>query len=185
MSDITTRTEEGAREDAIALLDKFNKLTMEDAIRAAVSAEMRFRAAEARAATAEAEVERLKQAVDALEVKLSWSEARTNIVFEHKNWCREKQLAAEATASALRDRVAVLEEALEGWKRVAVIAAIPLEAMRAAGSYRALAASTQDCVDDAVITIRMAVCGHGLPPKGNIDAGLEPARAALKGGVHD
>lgn len=109
MTGISTRTEEGAREDAIALLDKFNKLTMEDAIRAAVSAEMRFRAAEARAATAEAEVERLTYLLKEATVI---AECRVSAASDAEYWADHAK-AAEATASALRDRVAVLEETLK------------------------------------------------------------------------
>ena len=77
-----------------------------------------------------------------------------------------------------------LNEDLHGWKTVAVISATPLEAMRMAGSYRLLAPSTQACVDEAVVTIRMAVTGHSLPPNGDIDAALAPARAALAATDH-
>ncbi|MET3481607.1 hypothetical protein [Methylobacterium sp. 1973] len=93
---------------------------------------------------------------------------------------KDKRLArAEGEAAQLRARLHEAEKTGEAWKRVAVIAAIPLEAMRMGGSYKALAPSTQTCVDEAVVTIRMAVAGHSLPPAGNLDAALAPARAAL------
>ncbi|MGU3387164.1 hypothetical protein ACLBYG_21830 [Methylobacterium sp. D53M] len=84
-----------------------------------------------------------------------------------------------AEIAQLRSRLLQAEKGAKAWKRVAVIAAIPLEAMRMAGSYRALAPTTQTCVDEAVVTIRMAIAGHSLPPDGDLDAGLAPARAAL------
>lgn len=96
----------------------------------------------------------------------------------------------EAQLSAAIARGERLEAELAGWKRVAVIAALPLEAMRMGGSYRFLAPSTQACVDEAVVTIRMAVTGHSLPPEGDMDVAVAPARAALacpvpvEGGEH-
>ncbi|KAA0117832.1 hypothetical protein CIW48_26870 [Methylobacterium sp. P1-11] len=94
-------------------------------------------------------------------------------------WEETKIAVLKNEIAQLRSRLQEAEKGAEAWKRVALIAAIPLEAMRMAGSYRALAPSTQTCVDEAVVTIRMAVTGHSLPPDGDLDASLAPARAAL------
>lgn len=88
--------------------------------------------------------------------------------------------AAESRAATAEAEVERLRAEVAGWKRVAVVAALPLEVMRAAGSYRVLHPETHAAVDEAVVTIRMAVTGHSLPPEGDMDAVVASARAALR-----
>jgi hypothetical protein len=124
MTDLTT-AEEGAKEPGVELLEKFSKLTMEDAIRAAVRSELSFRAtevrlkaAESRAASAEVEIEMLKTLVADYEEAMADKRrlARMIDVAMHG----EEGAALQPSlcdlvgpASALRDRVAALEGALK------------------------------------------------------------------------
>lgn len=61
-------------------------------------------------------------------------------------------------------RLAKAEDELAGWKRVAVEAAIPLEAMRMAGTTNNFCPDLREGVDTAIGIIRRAVMGEGLPP---------------------
>lgn len=94
-------------------------------------------------------------------------------------WERANKLAVERDVAEARALAA--EGEVEGWKRVAVIAGTPLEAMRASGTHRVPhhAEGFAEVVDLAVITIRRAVMGKGLPPAGTFDEATQPARAAL------
>lgn len=68
-----------------------------------------------------------------------------------------------AKVSAQRYGVA-LEDELAGWKRVAVEAAIPLEALRMARPAGDFSPAIRDGIEHAISIIRRAVMGEGLPP---------------------
>lgn len=61
-------------------------------------------------------------------------------------------------------RIAELEAELAGWKRVAVEAVIPLEAMRAAGTDHLHGEHLRQGIAHAITIVRRAVRNEGLPP---------------------
>ena len=63
------------------------------------------------------------------------------------------------------DEVDRLREEVEGWKRVAVYAAIPLEAMTLAGVPERCSPMLRDGIRDAVAAIRAAFADGAFPPR--------------------
>jgi hypothetical protein len=63
-------------------------------------------------------------------------------------------------------RIAELEAELAGWKRVAVEAVIPLEAMRMAGADKLHSDAIRQGIAHAIAIVRRAVTGGGLPAIG-------------------
>lgn len=83
---------------------------------------------------------------------------------------------AEDTARAAEDKAE-----LEGWKRVAVIAAVALEPLRMSGATEHMTSQTKEAVDLAVVVLRQAVAADILPPAGASYAEITaPAKALLE-----
>ena len=84
-----------------------------------------------------------------------------------------------------RSEAEAMAEEIEGWKRVATLAAVPLESYRIisqsfpapAAVERATAPDMQEAMTTAVLAIRMAITGEWLPPFAHYDDLTKQVRA--------
>lgn len=87
--------------------------------------------------------------------------ARLTERLEIKIAALRSEIAAKMTAQQYG---VALEDELAGWKRVAVEAAIPLEALRMARPDSDFSPDMRQGIEHAIGIIRRAVMGEGLPP---------------------
>lgn len=79
-------------------------------------------------------------------------------------WVRRSRQSKHETIVSLTKQKNDLLDTLAGWKRVAVEAAIPLEALRMARPAADFSPAIRDGIEHAIGIIRRAVAGEGLPP---------------------
>jgi len=79
-------------------------------------------------------------------------------------WVRRSRQTKHETIVRLTQQKNDLLDTVAGWKRVAVEAAIPLEAMRMARPASDFSPDMQQGIEHAISIIRRAVVGEGLPP---------------------
>jgi len=98
------------------------------------------------------------------------AEARREAEGENTRLAERLEIKFAALRSEIAAKVAAqqygvaLEAELAGWKRVAVEAAIPLEAMQMSGATQNFPPTAREGVEHAIGIIRRAVMGEGLPP---------------------
>lgn len=149
----------------VALVQKLEASLASERQTATLNAETHTRAIRALEDMVEAEAEARREAEGEVERVQALADTRLDLMW--KTVLSEDDQAdvrQEYVFRLLAKQKAAAEDELAGWKRVAVEAAIPLEALRMARPASDFSPDMQQGIEHAIGIIRRAVMGEGLPP---------------------